>query len=427
MDAERLTRRSALALGLAAAGATGLSGCARPLAALTPPEIIVRSAYLADAKVASQLRAAWTSSGIAARLNIAGPSYARTFEGDERSGDLLDVTPPEIHNVAKRNFLDLTPLLAAQNFPLASLLPSAVADYQEGSGLRALPLILGEWQFYVNTPLLHHLGLAVPAQWTWMDMVDALAVAVGRGSAPSSVLVGGTGWGHYALWGAFVLGLGGSLASGGHLDLTGAVAATTHLVSAARRYGWHPDQASNPSNVQWWDFYGHGFGLTDADALFSFLQPARIYPGRIAPGVSTLATVPFPRLPAGPVVPAYKGSGLGLSPYARHPDLAVEALLWLYRPAQQRILAEQGWPPVVVKVAEQIWPGLEGTLPDFWAKFDSAGYTDIFNLLTGGRPTNEFEVDLAVGAACQAMYVGADVAGELADLQQKLDPLVGKG
>ena len=362
----------------------------------------------------------WASSGIRGRLAIRPIRGAGGIDAYEQTGDVLDISTEEIHNAAKRNFLDLTPLLSAQNFPVSSLLPSAVAGYRQGAALRGLPLVLGEWQFYVNAPRLHQLGIAQPASWTFANMVDALAVAVAKGSAPDAVLVAGTGWGDSALWGAFVQGLGGALTAGGSLDLSGAVAATTRLVSIARRYGWHPDPDSNPTNLQWMNFYGHGFAQAAESALFAFLQPMRIYPGSVPRALQNLATTPFPLMPARDVVPAYAGSGLALSPDTKQPELAASALVWLYRPEQQGILASNGWPPVVLPIAEATWPALQNAFPPYWAKFDAASYTDIFAELTAGQPTNAYLLDQTVAAACETMYAGADVAKELGQLQQKL-------
>jgi len=419
--ASRISRRAAL--GLAAGFAAALAGCSRPLPALAAPELVVRSEYLLQLK--DRLRSQWGASGIRARLRIEQPPAPGSVEAYEQSGDILDISTGEINNAAKQNFLDLRPLLTAQDFPLSSLLPSAVAAYAQGSALRALPLVLGEWQFYVNAPRLAELGVAVPARWEWQDVVNALAVAVGRGSVPSSVLVAGTGWGDPNLWGAFVQGLGGRLTAGGTVDLSGAVAATTELVHLARGYGWHPDADSNPANLQWGDFYSSGFAKTAASALFAFLQPMRIYPGMVPGALQRLPTTPFPLLPARDVVPAYSGSGLALSPYTTSPQLAAEALTWLYQPEQQQILATNGWPPVVLQLAEQSWPTLQDHFPGYWAKFDAAGYTDVSYELTGGRPANSFDLGQTVEEACAAMYGGADVATELGKLQEQLRGLTG--
>lgn len=115
--------------------------------------------------------------------------------GYGHTGDLLGISPGMVHNDAHPNFPDLRPLLSAPNLSPSALLSGAVADHQDGSVLRGLPRVVGEWQFYANPPLLGELGVASPPRWTWQAFVDALARAVGRGSAPSSVLVAGTGWG----------------------------------------------------------------------------------------------------------------------------------------------------------------------------------------------------------------------------------------
>lgn len=187
------------------------------------------------------------------------------------------------------------------------------------------------------------------------------------------------------------------------------MAATTRLVSVARGCGWHPDPESNCNNPHWSDFYTGGFLRSAGDALFAFLQPMRIYPGRVPPALRSLPTAAFPRMPARDVVPAY--SGLALSPYATDPELATQVLLWLYEPRQQRLLAAHGWLPVVEAVAQQVWPTLRGAMPPFWAKFDAPGYTDVQEQITAGRPTNPIALSIAVEDACQALYGGASRRG----------------
>lgn len=426
-----LTRRAALrrasgarfaALGIVAGA--GLSACARPLLGVGLPTIVVRSEYLSQ--LAASLERSWATPGVRARLSVRPLARgAGTVGAYEATGDILDVTPGELRNMAARNFVALGPILTAQNFNAQTLMPNAVAAYRDGSALRGLPLIVGEWQFYTNPTALHKLGIRPPAAWTWRTMLHALDVAVAKGASATSVLVAGTGWGEYALWGALVLGLGGSLTSAGALDLSGAVAATTHLAAVARHAGWHPDPQSNPDNGPWWDFYLSGFSGAAGSALFAFLQPMRIYPGSVPPALAHLPTVAFPRLPVRPVVPAYRGSGLAISPDCRRPELAGAVLAWLYQPAQQRLLASRGWPPVVLPVARKVWPRVDAALPAFWAKFDPARYVDVFYLLTRGLPTNEFLLNQAVATACQAIYDGAPVRTELLALQRQLTRLIG--
>ncbi len=107
-----------------------------------------------------------------------------------------------------------------------------------------------------------------------------------------------------------------------------------------------------------WDFYTHGFSGALRNALFAFLQPVRIYPGTVPQGLLRFTPSPFPLLPVRHVVPAYSGSGLAVSPYTKHLDLAVSALTWLYQPKQQAIIATRGWPPVVSSLLHTVWPAV---------------------------------------------------------------------
>jgi ABC-type glycerol-3-phosphate transport system substrate-binding protein len=422
----RVGRRVVLA-SAAGAMATLLAGCSAPLRrlAIGGPTVIVRSQYLFELK--ASLEEAWSRSGSRGHLVIERPGNASDMTNYEHTGDIVDIAPGEIYNNAAQNVLDLRPVLSEVNFPIGSLLPSAVDDYRQGSALRGLPLIVGEWQFYVNEPVVAALGIRASGRWTWSEMVDALAVAKTKKSGLSSGLIGGTGWGDVNLWGAFVQGLGGSLTSGGHLALSGAVAPTEKVVAVARSCGWQPNPWSNLQNRQWRDFYSGGFSNSATSAIFAFLQPARIYTSEVPTALRTLPTSPFPLMGSRDVVPAYSGSGLAISPFVAQPERVAEALIWFYAPEQQQLLADNGWPPVVTDIAMRVWPNLQDRFPSDWPKFDAGGYTDIVAQITGGRPVNSFDVEEAVANACQTMYQGGDIESTLLALESQLETIIAAG
>ena len=341
-----------------------------------------------------------------------------------KAADILEVAPDMLYNNAPKKFVDISPILKARNYPLGRLTPAAVLPYWVGSALCGLPLIIGEWQFYVNTKRLMAKHLVVEKAWTFEDMLATLAEAHG-GYRERNAVFAGTGWGNYGLWGAFVLGLGGTLSAGGRVHLSGAVDAATRLVDIARRYRWSPDAGSNPQNNGWWTFYQYGFSGQVENALFAFLQPMTVYPGWFTQGTMALVPTEFPRMPMGSVVPAYGGSGLAVSPYSRSADAAVDFMLWLYEDAQQRILAEEGWPPVIAGAAgTAIWSKVNGQLPAYWVKFSQNGYVDIASELSNGTGANVNQIQAYVAAACTDMYAGASVEGELGRLEKRLNALV---
>ena len=377
--------------------------------------MVVESSRLYPLRAA--LQRAWSESGKPYPLQFRRQTIG-TIDAYLQAGDVVEVAPSFINNLAKRTFVDLLPLLKGRNFSLESFLPGVLDTFRQGAALRGLPLILGEFQLYANRKRLAGLGMPAPVRWTWSQITDALDRAAVATPTSSAALLAGLGWGDYRLWGGLLLGLGATLRSGDHLDLPGGVPQMKQLVEWARRYHWDPNPVTNPTNATWGDFYDKGFAGAAGSAVFAFLPSYLVYGGGpYPPGVDPLI---FPLLPVRHVVPAWPSTGVGLSPYATSAERALDVVLWLWEPQQQSYFAAQGWPPATQGSATDQWAHVAADLPPSTPKFDAAGYLDVYAAITADRPSLEYPVAQAVAAACKRMYGGADVATEVSNLQQTL-------
>lgn len=307
--------------------------------------------------------------------------------------------------------VDLDPYLRGVNFDSASLLAQAVLPFRSSCGaLTALPLRLGEIQFYVNGPLLRRLRIRPPRRWTYAAMVAALEVRRTSARLRDWPAIVGLGWGDLRLWGALVLGLGGGFTRGGRVDLVAAVGATAAVAAMARRFGWRPVTSADPALR---DFELRGFqGSGVLGALFAFLPP----------GVPSGGETPqaFPLLPRRAVVPAWEPTGLSVLRHERNPADAVRFMVWLYRPPQQRLLMTAGIPPVVADFGlRAFWQALPPSAP----RFRFHGYTDTAAWVrqvwgAAGSLVSESP------AALQRIGAGVDVAWALQRWQQSVQAAV---
>lgn len=401
-----ITRRSAIRL--AAGTAVMLSGCARPQPRATAPVgIAVKDSSLFRIKQA--LSDVWGSSGSGFPITISATELSSSVEADQRAFDIIGVLG---EGPVDPSYRDLTADLNARNFNSARFRPSAIAPFQMSTqGIRALPLVLSEWQFYVNAPGMRAVGMAMPATWTWGDVIQALGLAtVLPHPAP---VVTGEGWGNISLWGAFVLGMGGTFTRGDRVDLSGAVDATRQLVEWVKNTGWKPDPGVTMPP----------FAGPRANSLFGFYEPWTIA-YQPSPDFVRLPISPFPRLPIRDVVPAARSFGLAVSPYCAHPQLAMEFLLWLYSPDQQRLLASQDIPPVISDPdVMAYWAHTQSVRPQNMPVFDLDQYTNVLAALPpAGWQSAKYQPLFT--PAFKRMMHGSDVGTELEGVQKQIDAML---
>lgn len=220
-------------------------------------------------------------------------------------------------------FTPLDPALRQFNVQESTLIPGAFDAFAgAGGGHYGMPIYGGPWGVRYDSAVFQQLGIAEPSpNWTIADFEDVCAIilaAKAAGHLPQlrSVLpplvgnmtmrprVSGSStpglpyfgqWNDADLWGAFVIGFGGSVVSGGRFDLTnaGAIAGLQRMADIAARY------APTPSVVA---------GAGPGPCALAFAPTAGFsYSGKPGGSAAPVAGPPrwarFPVLPVRAVVP----------------------------------------------------------------------------------------------------------------------------
>jgi ABC-type glycerol-3-phosphate transport system substrate-binding protein len=469
MPARTVSRRQIIGFAAAACGTMGLTGCgmATSLVATNhvPSALII--AGISSRSWTDAIQHAWEGSRPDFRLafrprstcgqdaDLAVMREADVLQIDSLSGTGLTVTVSGPTGQKTSPFQNLSealgPILRTANFNAKALLPGAVAAFADFKGnLAAFPLMLGEVQCYINQTALADMGLPTALPWTIERMETAVIVARQQNATSHSPLVVGCGWSDVNMWSAWVKALGGSVTwRVGGVDLRGSIEATRRLVSFAQVARWDPFPTFR-SGTPAGDFVQYGFARGAADALFAFTTPT-YFSGLprsglnshvagsttlkpLLAGSGTLHTVPFPSSYGASPAPAVDAVGLVLTASSTRGALAAQFMSWLYEPAQQRLLAGIGFPPVVSDPDTQAyWIRLQGDsalTTGGW--FDPSRYWDVVPLMPaedlgswtsavtstqgpGGVVIHDF------GLVCTEMYRGQDVAHAMATFQKALD------
>ena len=417
--APRISRRLLLATAAVAAGGV-LAGCgevSRLLATIHPPTLALPSPPLLGWQAAVQQ--AWQRAGLKFHL---------TFVPQAEAGAPVDADWVSVAMAGGSVRADLTAL----NFNPASLTQTALRAFTAPNGdLFALPVALGEYQFYGDAARLKDLGIPDRAQWTWADMTRALA-------ASRPAVIDGWGWDDPRLWSALATGLEGNLLlPDGHLDWQKATAATQTLVTLVRD-GLLGAGITLPgggaTNLP--AFVTSGFGPPPGtpkpdplwQPVFAFAPPWNMqfmmgYPDHVpfAPsscaqtGMCALAPRPFPTFPLGSPIP---GIPWGLAPRGTSDQpLLGEFATWLYRPTQQRELLILGFAPLTADAAtQQAWQRQAsgvGTTP----RFDPERYFDIASALPIGFWSGAWSTALSNLTTSRS---SADVATQIQDVRDNV-------
>ncbi len=345
----------------------GLAGCASaPAVGTKAKRMRIFSPSLYGARHA--LLVAWRRDGAPFPVEFVPGISVSIANQPFASGEM---PPPhaDVVEVSQGGMVDLHPYLKGANLDLGRLLPQVVARFTAACGaVTALPVGMREVQFYVNDSLLRKLKVGRTRPWSFSAVIAALAAHRASTTLRAGPPLVGLGWGDLNLWGALVLGLGGALARNGALDFVAAATATANLASIGTRYGW---SAGPSANAVLFDFERHGFkGSRSASCVFAFMPPG------VPAG--TERPEPFPTLPRMPAVPAWHTTGLAAQPHSHQAAALVRFMGWLYAPAQQRLLATLGLPPVLAAQAlRDFWHRGQGKLPAAAARFQFRGYTDV--------------------------------------------------
>ena len=242
-------------------------------------------------------------------------------------------------------FAPLDAALRAANLPADALLAGSLAAFAGARGNHyAVPGYVGPWAVQYDPQVYTEAGLQQPApDWTIDDFendcaVIASVIAGGKLSRLRAVLpplVGtysvlpppgvtykgspGTQTGQFrdsGLWGAFVEGFGGTVASGGRFDLTnsGAVAGLQRIVDIAARYGasgpaqsvprWEGSAVWHPATSTGWGPSG-AFDLTSTPTYAMIFAPTAQLRGMYGTPLEARGWqwARFPTLPVRSVVP----------------------------------------------------------------------------------------------------------------------------
>jgi ABC-type glycerol-3-phosphate transport system substrate-binding protein len=437
-----MSRRTLLSALAAAASACLMPGCANVTSTLLEPHLVIADDVLYTAR--EQLLAAWSRHHRAGSLRIirqpislvrnsSGAVMGYTFApaaSYNRAGDIIGV-PSSVG--PDPDMVPLGPYLKGHNVSLDSFVgASAKAFLLDGTPF-ALPIALSEIQFAVNHSALRRLGFPAPASgWSVDTMAAAIKTAIRRNGpyGPSSPppIVGIT-WADVRIWGAFVIGAGGSLP--GYLgnkdstsvfrfiDLNGALTATETAVAFARECQWAPPQPP-PWSIFPDNFPQRGFTGPYTNSLFAFLPPAALgvnVPVSLSRDLFvTLPSEHFPTLWGNRrVIPAWTTQGLSISPASRNKSAAADLLLWLYNPSQQRALASAGVPPVLDDQGLlDYWHLLQSRTMLPGRRFDFNGYLDVIAELPvlGANMPASINYDSALIPALAQAYAGQTSVGQ---------------
>lgn len=408
MTPERLPRRGLLA---AAVGLGLLGGCGSPPRAVRRPPLALRVFAPSLYPVRDALLGAWQRDGAPFPPNIVAGEAASFPAQPLRSGQLPLPGVDAVEAAPGAGTVDLTPYLHRANFDPGSLVPEALPPSARVCGkIVWMPLRLTEIQFYANDRLLRALHALPAGPWTLAHLVAALQAHAAAASLRAAPAVLGLGWGDLRLWGAFVVGLGGGFTRQGRLDLGAAAAATATLAGIGRRCGW---SAGDSGDALLLEFERRGFsGARTGGSLFALLPPG-------VPVGGTAARA-FPVLPRRAAVPAWQGTALFVQPHYAAPGHLVRFGLWLYQPAQQRLLAGAGVPPLLRDQGlRAFWHGLQGTRSGALERFSFSGYTDVAELLRQALRSPALDLP-GRPAALARIGAGGSAGPALAAWQQEL-------
>jgi ABC-type glycerol-3-phosphate transport system substrate-binding protein len=334
----------------------------------------------------------------------------------------------------------LSSLMRSADFDPSAIWPALLAEYQDPRGnIAALPIYVGEIQFYVNSLRLKELGIQDEEQWAWEDLETAITLAAANSKSGVAPLIVGEGWGNVRFWGALIEGLGGNLfGQNGTPDFLSTATETASVVSLARVARWNPAPTFYDGSPEA-DFLKVGFGGAAGNALFAFAQPwtidHKVFPGPnrppvditaacIANGVCSLRPRGFPKMPQKAVIPASDGWGLVPDPRTSLTDQAMRFLNWLYKPAQQDLVMPLGVPPVIMNQDVQgRWNALQSS--PSWSKplFQGGPYLDVLPQFPEGQTRTWAMWPPGSNAAsfvslCSEMYQGQTVEQVLSAAQQ---------
>ena len=424
-----LTRRALL--GATGAALLGAAGCRRPGAraasAPSAPRAAPASASAAAwtlvvnandlAQFSDVFQKAWAATAPAFEVSFIdpGPAGLSTLQDGgipaTGGGDLLEVVDARMPLGKDLPLLPLRAYLQAGNLDMTQLLPGSLTPFTDSTGtLVGLPVVLSEIQFYVNTALLQASGFKEPGRWTW----DDLLAAAGALPAATPPLVTGQGWATAPnIWGAMVIGLGGTLLGAhGQIDLSGAAGAAQQMLDGCRTLGWDPGGTAG-------NLYADGFSGTEAGALFDFDQPWSAFStGGPRCAMCQLSPRAFPSFGSRDIAPAWPPIGLGISAASKHPDQAAAFLQWLLQPAQQRLLVSSAVAPVLqAPDVVSFWNTALAGNPR-WPRFDPAAYFDLTTYLPPILPP--LDVSLASYLTGIANHLGTQLWNGSADVPTAL-------
>ena len=278
--------------------------------------------------------------------------------------------------VAPAAIQPLDAALKAANFDPRQVQPDFLQSYRHHNTPSGLPIsqmpLAVRWRRDVFAPL----RLSPPkADWSIDDferVCQTVSAAIEGGHAPDLLaplypVAAATALSfgivaNPAFWMAFALGYGGSVVTDGRFAPdAGALQGLSVLVDIVRRYC--PLSVGRPIDTT--------AGLVQLSRRFALAFDLWAPPGVFAPSQifgAQWAWARLPRFPVRPVVTTLtNGEGLTMPPHGQQDpgqlDMAVEALLWLYRPAAQALL--QAWGAVPVLAAE-------GIQKQFWSRQSSA-------------------------------------------------------
>ena len=424
-DGCRLRRRDLLRLaetGACAALVAGLAGCgpgAAPKSSASPA-VPLRLRVSPTVTAIPGLISAFNASQKAITL-VPFASSGRPPRGLGRDLQIASLTQYELPRGSAPSFEPLDAALRLTNINLAALTSGTGRALQFGGQTYGLPLTQLPWGVRWRTDVFAAAGLAPPAaDWTLAEFEAAcerLQAFAASGKEPSIATALGPFRGEYGmpvgplstfwvpsvfeaagLWQAFVVGFGGSAASGGRFTLTASqtVQGLRQLVDLARRFGSPAAKGFAPTPQQQGAVLsgcpsdGGNYGMWFAP----YVPPLRFKTPLTPPPASCgqWQWARMPRFPAQPVIPTIV-SGLGLEwqppdvPGTKSPPRApasavteyasatVAFLDWLYGDQAQTLLRQAGFIPVS-SAADVQGPFWATAAPDIRALGDYAHFQD---------------------------------------------------
>ena len=324
-----------------------------------------------------------------------------------RSADVVDASTVPI----QARLVPLDPALTARNFPMDTVDPSLLMWFRTGAGLVGLPLAASQLQFAIRPAALRRLGLTEKDMGgTFSEVLQTLVSVRSAATSAGFIPIAGQPWSSLRVWCTYVLGAGGRVSRGNLLDVAGMLGPTEDLVRYAQLLRWKPASLGlifiDPERL--------------ARCVCAILAPdtAWLPPERIA----GLALQPFPSGSRRRAVPEFSVSGVGLSPYAKDPAVAIDFITWLFTRSVQSAMVATGIPPVIQdNVLSSDWARWQNHAAGWYNRFDSAANVDVLSLLPYADGYNRLRnvpdgIDTAFAEAAMRMYAGSSVRSALAAL-----------